>query len=140
MSKSNIILPEPRRAADELPDQAAVDAAGINLDLETARLVACVIFRQAIKGRSQSRTMIHDTELGLAFMARERLDRNGEHELAPFPGMHLNRWPQGPEYLSSSASPTASLSCTASSPGSRMTTPPCRWTGRSGSTPPRSGQ
>ena len=39
---------------------------------------------------------IHDTLLGLAFMAREPLDRNGEHDPAPFPDMRLDRWPQGP--------------------------------------------
>ena len=97
MSKSNTIRPEPRRAADELPDRAAVNAAGIHLDLETARLVACVIFRQATKGRSKSRVAIYNTLLGLAFLAREPLDRNGEHDPAPFPDMHLDRWPQGPE-------------------------------------------
>jgi integrase len=97
MSKSNTSLLGPRRAADKLPAQAAVDAAGINLDVETAQLVARAIFRQVTKGRSQSRMGIHNTALGLAFLAREPLDRNGKHDPAPCPDMHLDRWPQGPQ-------------------------------------------
>lgn len=96
MSESNSTIPEPRRVADELPNQAAVDAAGIQLDLETARLVACVIFRQATKGRAKSRMTIYNTILALAFMAREPLDRNGRRDPAPFPHLRLDRWPQGP--------------------------------------------
>ena len=57
--------PAPRRAATELPDQAAVDAADIRLDLETARLVSAVIFRHAARGRSKSRTNLYDSMMGL---------------------------------------------------------------------------
>jgi hypothetical protein len=95
MSKSNTSMPPPRRAADELPDQAAVDAAGIALDVEMARLVACAIFRHAIRGRCKARMRLHNAMMGMAFMAHEPLDRNGTHEPAPLPELRLGRWPQG---------------------------------------------
>jgi hypothetical protein len=93
-------LPAPRRAATELPDQAVVDAAGIALDLETARLVSCVIFRQTARGRSKTRGTLYHTEMGLAFLGRQSIERNGDVGAAPFPDMPLDSWPQGKEVLS----------------------------------------
>jgi hypothetical protein len=92
--------PSPRRSVSELPDQAAVDAAGIALDLEAARLVSCVIFRQITRGRSKTRGTLYHTEMGLAFLGRQEIERNGDTEPAPFPDLPLDRWPQGKEVLS----------------------------------------
>lgn len=89
--------PAPRRAATELPDQAAVDAADIRLDLQTARLVSAVIFRHAARGRSKSRTNLYDSIMGLVFLGRQAIQRNGEHEPAPFPDLSTACWPQAKE-------------------------------------------
>ena len=94
---TNSDLPASRRVAIELPDQAAVDAAGITLDIETARLVSAAIFRQAARGRSTSRTNLYDTTMGLVFLGRQAIERNGDHDPAPFPDLPTNRWPQGKE-------------------------------------------
>ena len=96
---SNLTRTAPRRAVLELPDQAAVDAAGINLDLERARLVSCVIFRQAARGRSKTRMSLYDTIMGLVFLGRQAIERNGTPQPAPFPDLPTNRWPQGKEIL-----------------------------------------
>lgn len=96
---TNTNLPAPRRATTELPDQATVDEAGINLDLETARLVLVTSFRQTARGRSKTRTNLYDTIIGLAFLARQEIERNGETEPAPFPDLPLGRWPQGRDVL-----------------------------------------
>jgi hypothetical protein len=90
-------LPAPCRALTELPDQQTVDAAGIGLPLEMARLVSCVIFRQAARGRSKSRSTIHETIMALVFLGRQPVERNGEVQPAPFPDLATSRWPQGRE-------------------------------------------
>jgi hypothetical protein len=92
-------LPTPRRAASELPDQQTLEAAGINLDLETARLVLAALSRQAGRGRSKTRTNLYNTIMGLVFLGRQPIERNGETEPAPFPDLPLDRWPQGREVL-----------------------------------------
>ena len=92
--------PRPRGSLSELPDQAAVDAAGIALDLEMARLVSCVIFRQTARGRSKTRGTLYHTQMGLAFLGRQEIERDGDTEPAPFPDLPLDRWPQGKEVLS----------------------------------------
>jgi hypothetical protein len=94
---SNIGHTAPRRAVVELLDQGAVDAAGIDLGLESARLVSCVIFRQAARGRSKTRTNLYDTIMGLVFLGRQAIERNGEAEPAPFPNLATSRWPQAKE-------------------------------------------
>ncbi len=93
----NSNLPARRRAATELPDQEAVGAAGIDLPREEALAVFAAVSRVAGKGRSKARMHVHDMLMGLAFMAREQLERNGQVEPAPFPELPLERWPQGPE-------------------------------------------
>jgi hypothetical protein len=92
-------FPAPRRAATELPDQATLGAAGITLDLESARLVLSALSRQAGRGRSKTRTNLYDTVMGLAFLGRQEVERNGETERAPFPDLPLDRWPQGKDVL-----------------------------------------
>lgn len=53
---STTAIPAPRRAGLELPDQAAVDAAGINLPLAQAREVLCSISRHVCTGSSRRGT------------------------------------------------------------------------------------
>jgi hypothetical protein len=98
-NNTNPNLPTPRRAVTELPDQASVDTAGIDLPLVTARLVSCVIFRQAARGRSKTRTNLYDTIMGLVFLGRQAIERNGETDPASFPDLPMDRWPQGKEVL-----------------------------------------
>ena len=35
--------------------------------------------------------------MGLAFLGRQQIERNGEVEAAPFPELPLERWPQAKE-------------------------------------------
>jgi hypothetical protein len=95
--QTNDDLPAPCRAATELPDQVTLEAARINLDLETARLVLSALSRQAGRGRSKTRTNLYDTIMGLVFVGRQPIERNGVTEAAPFPDLPVDRWPQGRE-------------------------------------------
>jgi hypothetical protein len=88
-------LPTPRRAVTELPDPAAVGAAGIELSVEQARLVLCVVSRLAGRGRSKTRMTLYNTILGLVFMGRQSRERNGLVQPALFPDLPVARWPQG---------------------------------------------
>src|SRR5689334_11341233 len=59
------LVPAPTSARAELPTQAAVDAAGINLELAEARLVLAVISGFIGSGHSKSRDKVSQMEHGL---------------------------------------------------------------------------
>lgn len=89
----------PTRAYLELPDQAAVDKAGIMLDLDTARVVLASLSWLIAKGRSKSRGIVYNTLRGLVDVARIDVVRYGELLHAPCPDLPEDGWPMGPSIL-----------------------------------------
>jgi hypothetical protein len=138
-NNTNPNLPTPRRAVTELPDQASVDTAGIDLPLDTARLVSCVIFRQAARGRSKTRTNLYDTIMGLVFLGRQAIERNGETDPASFPDLPMDSGRRARRYSATSVSRTVTSKPTAVRRGVVQTTRACHWSGRWRSSRPRFG-
>jgi integrase len=85
-------LPASTRACCELPDLTAVRAVGIDLDLESARVVLAIISRLVAAGRSSTRAQIHATMSLLVTVCRQDTHRYGE---APLPNLPTIGWPMG---------------------------------------------
>jgi hypothetical protein len=90
---------QPTRAYLELPDQSAVEAAGIMLDLDTARVVLASLSWLIAKGRSKSRGIVYNTLRGLVDVARLDVVRYGKLLPAPCPDLPEDGWPMGPSIL-----------------------------------------
>src|SRR5437016_471544 len=89
-------LPAPTRATRELPDEAAVEAAGIKLPVDEARLVLAVLSAVIGRGHSKTRDKIHQMVTGLVAAATIDIERDGVIEPAPHPELTLTGWPAGP--------------------------------------------
>jgi len=70
-------VPAPTSERAELPTQAAVDAAGINLDLEAARLVLTLLSGFIGRGHSKSRDKVNQMVHGLVACCRVEGVRDG---------------------------------------------------------------
>jgi integrase len=79
----------------ELPDQAAVAFAGIDLPLEQARLVAVVLSRFVARGKSKTRDKTSQMTSGLVAACRLSVEREDEVLVAPHPGLRARGWPSG---------------------------------------------
>jgi integrase len=85
--------PAPRRAAEELPTQEQVRALGINLDLDQARTVACLLSRFLGRGHSQSRSHLKAMMYALSTACALEVVHDGEAEPAPHPALATATWP-----------------------------------------------
>ncbi len=89
-------LPMPTRASAELPDLAAVRAAGIHdLTLEDARLVAVVLSLFIGKGRSKSRSAVGIAMSLLVAACRVEVVRDGQAQSPALPNLQTEPLPSG---------------------------------------------
>lgn len=86
-------LPTPRRACEELPSEAHVRELGIDLGLEQARTVACLLSRFLGRGHSQSRSNLKAMMNALAASCAVRVVHDGDVDPPPHPGAAETAWP-----------------------------------------------
>jgi hypothetical protein len=85
----------PTRASLELPNQAAADAAGIELPLAVARVVACGLSRLICAGNAEQRKTHYNAILLLGFVCSLPFERYGVSEPAVFPDGRERRAVEG---------------------------------------------
>ena len=83
------------RAREIFPNQASVVASGIELGVDEARVVLCVLSYLLGESRSTTRVELHATISGVVSMMRLDLEHFGEHLTAPFPDLPTTGWPGG---------------------------------------------
>ena len=130
----------PTRACLELPDQAALTAAGIMLDLDTARVALAALSWLIAKGRSKSRGIVYNTLRGLVDVARIDVVRYGELLLAPVPTCPRMAGQWGQASSGDWASPAPTSRSTGRRRRTRPMMPACRSNGCSVSRLHESGQ
>ena len=90
-----VLKAAPRRASHEFPDQETVDQLGVDLDVDSARLVLRAVSAVVCHGRSRSRMTVYHMLVCLAYLGRQPIERNGVAEPAPYPALPSGGWPQG---------------------------------------------
>jgi hypothetical protein len=88
-------LPLPTRASVELPDQAAVDKAGIALPLAEAQVVCCALSLFLADGHSKTRTGTYNLIRGVSAVATQDFYEYGRLYPAPHPDLSDRGWRQG---------------------------------------------
>lgn len=83
------------RAGDQFATQRDVDDIGVNLDLDRARVVLCVLSHLLGKGKSKTRAQLHSGIFGVVYMMRISVTRYGDTTPSPFPNLPLKGWPSG---------------------------------------------
>jgi hypothetical protein len=87
-------LPRPRPAAEELPDRAALERLGIEIDdLEAARTVAALLSRFLARGKSASRSQLKNMVAALTAVCSTEIVHDGEVDPAPHPDLAEARSP-----------------------------------------------
>ena len=89
------LTPSTSRAHELLPTQAQVDRIGVELEVDQARLVLCVLSHLLGKGKSKTRAQLHSAMFGVVYTMRADVTRYGQTTLAPYPTLPLQGWPSG---------------------------------------------
>jgi hypothetical protein len=90
---SQVIMPTSSRR--ELPDEATLSLAGIDMPLEHARLVAAILSRFIARGRSKTLAKTNQLIYGLVAACTLTLEREDEVIQATHPGLTAFSWPTG---------------------------------------------
>lgn len=88
-------IPGPTTARQELPNEAALQEAGIALGLIEARLVLTVLSLVIATGCSRTRDKVHQMILGLVAACTLEREYNGIRQPAAHPELPRKGWPSG---------------------------------------------